>query len=125
MVLVDSLVAGPVVDHARAHEQHAGPDRPGGLEHVERADDVVLERRRRIVDRVLDRDRRGEVGDRVDAICPAPARGRVADVALLERQQSRVVAELVERRDVAGDEVVDRQDFVAQRRAARRRPSAR
>ena len=49
------------------------------------------------------------MGDRVDGRGPAPARRRVADVALLERQEARVARELGEVRDVAGDEVVDRQ----------------
>jgi hypothetical protein len=57
----------PVVDHARAHEQDPRAEARGRSSSVERPDDVVLERVVRVVDRVLHRDRCGEVRDRVDA----------------------------------------------------------
>ena len=124
VVLVDAGIARPVVHHARAHEQNARPDSARGLEHVERSDDIVLERRPGVVDRLLHRDRRREVRDRVDPARPATARGGVADVPFLERAQPRVIAELVQGRDVASDEVVDGQDLVAPRQQLTDDPAA-
>ena len=125
VVLVDAAQRRrAVVHHARAHEQKTGPRRARSLEQPERPDDVVLERLGRIVDGVLDRDRRGKVGDRLDLARPAAARLVVADIAALERQKPRVTVELREVRHVAGDKVVDRQHLVPARQELADDPSA-
>jgi hypothetical protein len=102
----------PVVDHAGAGKQHAGPRCARPLENPERPDDVVLERGRRVVDRLLDGDRRGEVRNGVDAGGPPPDRSLVADVSLLEGEQPRVVHEFGEVGLIAGDQAVNRQHRV-------------